>query len=173
MKPRKNSESKKREKSLEISRFPPFGFPNGCFPRVDRILTTQHGRGRRIRTRDPRFWRPVLYQLSYTPIVDFVNTSYYITLFVGLQDFFEKKFLSSKKSLFGRFFRCGWFAVSAFWGALHGCFRLVSLDRRRCARLQRKRGEPVGAVTEGSAAQSAVGARSRGFSVILSQNPFR
>ena len=25
------------------------------------------GRGRRIRTRDPRFWRPVLYQLSYTP----------------------------------------------------------------------------------------------------------
>ena len=75
------------------------------------------GRGRRIRTRDPRFWRPVLYQLSYTPIVDFVNTSYYITLFVGLQAFFEKKFLSSKKSLFGRFFRCGWFAVSAFWGA--------------------------------------------------------
>ncbi|MDY3864363.1 MAG: hypothetical protein SOZ51_09700, partial [Eubacteriales bacterium] len=29
--------------------------------------------------------------LSYTPIVDFVNTSYYITLFVGLQAFFEKK----------------------------------------------------------------------------------
>ena len=26
------------------------------------------GRGRRIRTRDPRFWRPVLYQLSYTPV---------------------------------------------------------------------------------------------------------
>ena len=26
------------------------------------------GRGRRIRTRDPRFWRPVLYQLSYTPM---------------------------------------------------------------------------------------------------------
>ena len=26
------------------------------------------GRGRRIRTRDPRFWRPVLYQLSYTPL---------------------------------------------------------------------------------------------------------
>ena len=75
MKLRKNSESKKREKSLEISRFPPFGFPNGCFPRVDRILTTQHGRGRRIRTRDPRFWRPVLYQLSYTP----VQRQYYST----------------------------------------------------------------------------------------------
>ena len=25
-------------------------------------------RGRRIRTRDPRFWIPVLYQLSYTPM---------------------------------------------------------------------------------------------------------
>ena len=25
------------------------------------------GRGGRDRTRDPRFWRPVLYQLSYTP----------------------------------------------------------------------------------------------------------
>ena len=26
------------------------------------------GRGGRTRTRDPRFWRPVLYQLSYTPV---------------------------------------------------------------------------------------------------------
>ncbi len=26
------------------------------------------GRGRRIRTLGPRFWRPLLYQLSYTPI---------------------------------------------------------------------------------------------------------
>ena len=26
------------------------------------------GRGRRARTHDPRFWRPVLYQLSYTPV---------------------------------------------------------------------------------------------------------
>ena len=33
------------------------------------------GRGRRIRTRDPRFWRPVLYQLSYTP----VQRQYYST----------------------------------------------------------------------------------------------
>ena len=30
--------------------------------------TISDGRGRRIRTRDPRFWRPVLYQLSYTPV---------------------------------------------------------------------------------------------------------
>ena len=27
------------------------------------------GRGRKIRTHDPRFWRPVLYQLSYTPML--------------------------------------------------------------------------------------------------------
>ena len=26
------------------------------------------GRGSRVRTRDLRFWRPSLYQLSYTPI---------------------------------------------------------------------------------------------------------
>ena len=28
---------------------------------------TKHGRGRRIRTLGTRFWRPLLYQLSYTP----------------------------------------------------------------------------------------------------------
>ena len=27
------------------------------------------GRGRRTRTHDPWFWRPVLYQLSYTPVL--------------------------------------------------------------------------------------------------------
>ena len=27
----------------------------------------ENGRGDRIRTRGPRFWRPMLYQLSYTP----------------------------------------------------------------------------------------------------------
>ena len=27
-----------------------------------------YGRGRRIRTLGTRFWRPLLYQLSYTPI---------------------------------------------------------------------------------------------------------
>ena len=26
------------------------------------------GRGSKIRTHDPRFWRPMLYQLSYTPV---------------------------------------------------------------------------------------------------------
>ena len=28
----------------------------------------KHGRGRRIRTLGTRFWRPLLYQLSYTPM---------------------------------------------------------------------------------------------------------
>ena len=27
-----------------------------------------YGRGRKIRTLDTRFWRPLLYQLSYTPV---------------------------------------------------------------------------------------------------------
>ena len=27
-----------------------------------------NGRGRKIRTLDTRFWRPLLYQLSYTPM---------------------------------------------------------------------------------------------------------
>jgi hypothetical protein len=30
-------------------------------------IISETGRGRRIRTLDPRFWRPMLYQLSYTP----------------------------------------------------------------------------------------------------------
>ena len=32
------------------------------------------GRGRRTRTHDPWFWRPVLYQLSYTPISQLLPT---------------------------------------------------------------------------------------------------
>ena len=31
------------------------------------LRVTSSGRGGRIRTRDLRFWRPLLYQLSYTP----------------------------------------------------------------------------------------------------------
>ena len=75
MKLRKNSGSKKREKSLEISRFSAVWLAKRLFSSCGSILTTQHGRGRRIRTRDPRFWRPVLYQLSYTP----VQRQYYST----------------------------------------------------------------------------------------------
>ena len=44
------------------------------------------GRGRRTWTHDPWFWRPVLYQLSYTP----VHNVYYNTSFCILQDLFEK-----------------------------------------------------------------------------------
>ena len=36
-----------------------------------------YGRGRKIRTLDTRFWRPMLYQLSYTPIP--VNACYRYT----------------------------------------------------------------------------------------------
>ena len=44
------------------------------------------GRGRRIRTRDPRFWRPVLYQLSYTPVCSLnCNALHYFTLLFKLQ----------------------------------------------------------------------------------------
>ena len=65
---RKKAGTKKREKSLEISRFSAVWLAKRLFSSCGPILTTQHGRGRRIRTRDPRFWRPVLYQLSYTPL---------------------------------------------------------------------------------------------------------
>ena len=33
------------------------------------------GRGSKIRTHDTRFWRPMLYQLSYTPITSYVNVN--------------------------------------------------------------------------------------------------
>ena len=32
-------------------------------------FTVSSGRGDRARTYNPRFWRPVLYQLSYTPTI--------------------------------------------------------------------------------------------------------
>ena len=32
-----------------------------------RMRAVHFGRGSKIRTHDPRFWRPMLYQLSYTP----------------------------------------------------------------------------------------------------------
>lgn len=66
------------KKTGEISRNLPFSavwLSKRLFSSCGSILTTQHGRGRRIRTRDPRFWRPVLYQLSYTP----VQRQYYST----------------------------------------------------------------------------------------------
>lgn len=74
----KKARKRKREKSFEISRL-----LFSCGPN----LIAKHGRGRRTRTRDPRFWRPVLYQLSYTP----VQRRYYITKKAKMQVFFEKK----------------------------------------------------------------------------------
>ena len=55
--------------------------------------TISLGRGRRIRTRDPRFWRPVLYQLSYTPVCDSLATLIIITyLFSNCNTFLKKTF---------------------------------------------------------------------------------
>jgi hypothetical protein len=34
----------------------------------------ENGRGSRVRTRDLRFWRPSLYQLSYTPKAEASDT---------------------------------------------------------------------------------------------------
>ena len=43
-----------------------------------------YGRGRKIRTLDTRFWRPLLYQLSYTPI-SLTESPSGETIVVGLQ----------------------------------------------------------------------------------------
>ena len=43
----------------------PVALPNCATPRYE---LCKIGRGRRIRTLDTRFWRPLLYQLSYTPM---------------------------------------------------------------------------------------------------------
>ena len=59
------------------------------------------GRGRRTWTHDPWFWRPVLYQLSYTPM----HEVYYNTSFRILQAFFEKIFYFFGKLFFWRFSR--------------------------------------------------------------------
>ena len=38
-------------------------------------------RGSRIRTHDPRFWRPIFYQLNYTPVcLAFFTREHYITI---------------------------------------------------------------------------------------------
>jgi hypothetical protein len=48
------------------------------------IMRVLNGRGRRTRTLGTWFWRPLLYQLSYTPI--FLRTlCYYIALRVSCQ----------------------------------------------------------------------------------------
>ena len=42
------------------------------------------GRGRRTRTLDARFWRPTLYQLSYTPILLIFTVLHYVSGFALL-----------------------------------------------------------------------------------------
>jgi hypothetical protein len=56
--------------------------PNQDFAKcTQRRFHLQNGRGSRVRTRDLRFWRPPLYQLSYTPICSNFDT----TLFQRIQ----------------------------------------------------------------------------------------
>ncbi len=49
------------------------------------------GRGRRTRTHDPWFWRPVLYQLSYTPVCSFLQRSILYHRFEQIASPFAKK----------------------------------------------------------------------------------
>ena len=49
------------------------------------------GRGRRTRTHDPWFWRPVLYQLSYTPVCIFLQRSILYHSFMQIASLFSKK----------------------------------------------------------------------------------
>ncbi len=53
----------------------------------DKASASIFGRGGRTRTHDPWFWRPVLYQLSYTPTYGI----YYTKLLTLCQDVFRKK----------------------------------------------------------------------------------
>ena len=77
--------------SLPHSSNPPNLYPTNRKARRFWRRTFLFGRGRRIRTRDPRFWRPVLYQLSYTPVCDLVTASVIIPhLFRFCKPFFEK-----------------------------------------------------------------------------------
>ena len=46
------------------------------------------GRGGRTRTRDPRFWRPVLYQLSYTPMHPYIILNFFRFVKCFLKKFF-------------------------------------------------------------------------------------
>src|SRR5215468_1541657 len=48
---------------------------------IDHVLTLENGRSGGTRTPDPRFWRPMLYQLSYTPNGR-VSLYHYLTIFV-------------------------------------------------------------------------------------------
>ena len=68
----------------------PFESSSNCIlpkrksPRKNRGLYF-FGRGGRTRTRDPRFWRPVLYQLSYTPVHPYIISQ----CFLFCKSFFE------------------------------------------------------------------------------------
>ena len=69
--PARSEGSRRREISVKIQEkqgFLPHKRDNCRICLVDKF-GNYHGRGRKIRTLDTRFWRPLLYQLSYTPMV--------------------------------------------------------------------------------------------------------
>lgn len=57
------------------------------------------GRGDKIRTRDPRFWRPVLYQLSYSPLTDEFKYTIKTVLMSTRKDFFKIELVTLGKVL--------------------------------------------------------------------------
>src|SRR5579884_716189 len=67
------------------------------------------GRGGKIRTRDLRFWRPPLYQLSYTPIVTYaVSFSSYFRVSECMCDGMHSvRIGDGLSSVAGRRFRAG------------------------------------------------------------------
>ena len=81
--------------TLRVITYQSFGLDK---KRTKRLLRSFFGRGRRIRTRDPRFWRPVLYQLSYTPVCCFFHNEHIIShLSRFCNTFFKKSFLKSPR----------------------------------------------------------------------------
>ena len=75
MKFRKNSGSKKREKSLEISRFPAVWLAKRIFPSFGSKLTCHHGWGSWIRTNEVTESESVALPLGDTPIICFCPAS--------------------------------------------------------------------------------------------------
>ncbi len=61
-------------------------------PHANCVARLSSGRGSRTWTHDQRFWRPRLYQLSYTPICSCCISGaemYYIIMWSGNQEFFS------------------------------------------------------------------------------------
>ena len=94
------------------------------------------GRGRRTRTHDPWFWRPVLYQLSYTPsnIGIILNIASFVKIFYESFESFEK-FLkktrcgSSKNILCVHIGYAAWLGISRILVRLGSCINCSPYNR--------------------------------------------